>query len=96
MNNKYSTFPILNSSGNIVGLIPKSFIIVLLENHQFLKLDAFDNYQKQRIAKIFSKSISDVHGSSELLGESQRTGSKTEEFEEKVRTKIDTMVTEEL
>ena len=32
----FQTFPVLNSSGNIVGLIPKSFLIVLIENHHWV------------------------------------------------------------
>lgn len=29
----FSTYPVLNSAGNIVGMIPKNFLIVLIKNH---------------------------------------------------------------
>jgi CBS-domain-containing membrane protein len=28
----FSTFPVLNSAGNMVGVIPKNFLIVLIKN----------------------------------------------------------------
>ena len=44
LDNDFSTFPVLNSSGNVVGLIPKSFIVVLIENHHFMDRDKLDKY----------------------------------------------------
>ena len=32
---KHHTFPILNVHGNIVGLMPRNFIMVLLKNEAF-------------------------------------------------------------
>jgi hypothetical protein len=32
----FNNYPVLNSSGNIVGMIPKHFLIVLLENHHWV------------------------------------------------------------
>lgn len=34
----FSTYPVLNSAGNIVGMIPKNFLIVLIKNHQWVDL----------------------------------------------------------
>lgn len=31
----FSTVPVVNMAGRIIGLIPKNFVIVLLENHQW-------------------------------------------------------------
>ena len=38
----YSSFPVLNSSGNIVGIIPKNFIIKLIELHHWVDPDRLD------------------------------------------------------
>ena len=35
----FSTFPVMNSAGNIVGVIPKNFIIVLIENHHWVDVN---------------------------------------------------------
>jgi len=35
----HSAFPVLNMAGNIVGMIPKNFIIILLENHRWYSTD---------------------------------------------------------
>jgi len=32
---EFSTVPVVNMAGRIIGLIPKNFVIVLLENHQW-------------------------------------------------------------
>jgi CBS-domain-containing membrane protein len=36
---KHHTFPILNVHGNIVGLMPRNFIMVLLKNQAFYNHD---------------------------------------------------------
>jgi len=33
LNSHYSTIPVVNMYGSLIGLIPKSFVIVLIENH---------------------------------------------------------------
>lgn len=35
----HSAFPVLNMAGNIVGMIPKNFLIILLENHRWYSMD---------------------------------------------------------
>lgn len=32
----FSQYPVLNSAGNIVGMMPKNFLIVLIENHHWV------------------------------------------------------------
>ena len=39
----FSSFPVMNSSGNIVGVIPKNFIIILIENHHFVDVNQLDS-----------------------------------------------------
>lgn len=34
-NVNYSSIPVVNMAGKIIGLIPKNFIIVLIENHHW-------------------------------------------------------------
>ena len=31
--NSFNTIPVVNMAGRIIGLIPRNFVIVLLENH---------------------------------------------------------------
>jgi len=33
LNSHYSTIAVVNLFGSLIGLIPKNFVIVLLENH---------------------------------------------------------------
>jgi CBS-domain-containing membrane protein len=32
----FNVYPVLNSAGNIVGMMPKSFLIILIEMHQWV------------------------------------------------------------
>lgn len=50
----------MNSSGNIIGVIPKNFIIVLIENHHFVDVNQLDSYQKSKLPKMFRRSSSDL------------------------------------
>ena len=56
----FSTFPVMNSAGNIVGVIPKNFIIVLIENHHWVDVNQLDSYQKSKLPKMFRRSSSDL------------------------------------
>jgi len=38
----YSSFPVVNSSGNIIGVIPKNFIVKLIELHHWVDPDSLD------------------------------------------------------
>lgn len=35
----FNTLPVLNSAGNIVGMMPKNFLIVLIENRHWVNLE---------------------------------------------------------
>jgi len=35
----YSMYPVLNTAGNIVGMMPKNFLIVLIENHHWMDVN---------------------------------------------------------
>lgn len=41
----HSSFPVLNSAGNLVGLIPKHMIVILLEKKAFYKQKINKNVQ---------------------------------------------------
>ena len=43
--NQFSSIPVVNMAGKIIGLIPKNFIIVLIENHHWY-LDSTDDEKK--------------------------------------------------
>jgi predicted transcriptional regulator len=34
----FSQYPVMNSAGNIVGMMPKNFLIVMIENHHWMNL----------------------------------------------------------
>ena len=38
----YNTIPVVNSSGKLIGMMPKNFLIVILENHRFYELQGYD------------------------------------------------------
>ena len=46
----------MNSAGNIVGVIPKNFIIVLIENHHWVDVNQLDSQQRRRLPKMFRRS----------------------------------------
>ena len=50
----------MNSSGNIIGIIPKNFIIVLIENHHWVDVNKLDSQQRQKLPKMFRRSTSDL------------------------------------
>ena len=35
LDNDFSSIPVVNMAGRIIGMIPKNFVIVLLENHNW-------------------------------------------------------------
>jgi hypothetical protein len=35
LDHDFSSFPVLNMSGNVMGVIPKNFLIVLLQHHHW-------------------------------------------------------------
>jgi hypothetical protein len=40
LDSHYSTIAVVNMFGGLIGLIPKSFVIVLIENHWWYENDA--------------------------------------------------------
>ena len=50
----------MNSSGNIIGIIPKNFIIVLIENHHWVDVEKLDSEQRSNLPKIYRRSNSDL------------------------------------
>lgn len=65
-NNNYSTVSIVNMYGVLIGLIPRSFIVVLLEQHQWyehtktakgLPVDKAFKTMRQRAKEIREKAI---------------------------------------
>jgi CBS domain containing-hemolysin-like protein len=49
----FSMFPVLNSAGNIVGMMPKNILIVLIENQHWLDLKKLTQQQRQKLAKMY-------------------------------------------
>lgn len=44
-------FPVMNSKGNVVGLIPKNFLIVLIKNKAWYIWDKDSAYQESQTQK---------------------------------------------
>jgi hypothetical protein len=38
----YNTIPVVNSSGKLVGMMPRNFLIVILENLRFYEIEGYD------------------------------------------------------
>lgn len=51
----FSTYPVLNSAGNIVGMIPKNFLIVLIENHHWVDLRKLDPEKREKLIKMYKQ-----------------------------------------
>jgi predicted transcriptional regulator len=49
----FSSYPVLNSSGNIVGVITKNSLIVLIENHHWVDLAKLNAEQKGKLKKMY-------------------------------------------
>lgn len=55
----FNSFPVLNSAGNIVGMMPKNFIIVLIENHHWIDPNKLTNQQKLKLKNMY-QNIADI------------------------------------
>lgn len=55
----YSMFPVLNSAGNIVGMMPKNFLIVLVENHHWVDLNKLTGEQVKELKKLYFAEFDD-------------------------------------
>ena len=51
----FSTYPVLNSAGNFVGMIPKNFLIVLIENHHWVDLRKLDPEKREKLIKMYKQ-----------------------------------------
>ncbi|MFO0117079.1 MAG: hypothetical protein ACK521_05510 [bacterium] len=51
----FSSFPVLNSAGNIVGIIPKNFLIALVKNHFWLDESKLTERQKLKLPRMYRK-----------------------------------------
>ena len=71
-------FPILNKKGNVTGLIPRNFIIVILRNFQF-----YDMVHSQSTLEIDGPQINDSND----LSMSLNSRSQTKKMEEASRFK---------
>ena len=54
----FSSFPVMNSAGYIVGIIPKNFIIVLIENHYWVDVNKLDATARKKLPRMFRRSSS--------------------------------------
>lgn len=54
----YNVYPVLNSAGNIVGMMPKSFLIVLIENHHWVETKMLTYTQRKRLVEVYSNAAS--------------------------------------
>ena len=46
-------FPVLNSAGNMVGMIPKNFLIVLVKNHFWVDESQLTEKQKLKLPRLY-------------------------------------------
>jgi hypothetical protein len=49
----YSQYPVLNSQGNIVGMMPKNFLIVMIENHHWMNLSKLSQGQLTKLKEMY-------------------------------------------
>jgi len=54
----FSMYPVLNTAGNIVGMMPKHFLIVLLENHHWMDTKMLSLAQRQKLIEMYSSAAS--------------------------------------
>lgn len=54
----FSTFPVLNSAGNLVGMMPKNFLLVLIKNHKWLDENKLNQSQKNRLPRMYRSTSS--------------------------------------
>lgn len=49
----YSSFPVLNAAHNIMGMMPKNFLIVLIENHHWVNMKKYDREQRKNLQRLY-------------------------------------------
>jgi hypothetical protein len=50
----FSQYPVMNSAGNIVGMMPKNFLIVMIENHHWMDLKKLTTTQLIKLKKMYA------------------------------------------
>ena len=75
----FSMFPVLNSAGNMVGMIPKNFLIVLLKHHNFIDESKLTERQKAKLPRMYRR-LSDADELMVNLAEMQNENHFEENF----------------
>jgi hypothetical protein len=70
---------VLNSAGNMVGIIPKNFLIALVKNHKWLDESKLTKRQKMKLPRMYRKlshsnEVLDETGSDAFVRERNRKG----------------------
>jgi len=65
LQHEYSSFPVMNSAGFMVGIIPKNFIITLIKHHHFYNEQTLNEQQKAKLPKMYRN----VSSADELMQE---------------------------
>lgn len=79
---KYNMFPVLNMAGNIFGLIPKNFLVILVEHHNWYRApegkDVTELYATHKKADPGSSQVSEANPESDqkLLDSQAKGGSR--------------------
>ena len=56
----------LNSAGNIVGMMPKNFLIVLIENHHWVDVKKLTKEQRMKLKTMYA-SVENIQMDQNLL-----------------------------
>lgn len=54
----FNTIPVVNMAGRVIGLIPKSFIVVLIENHWWYNEDITIKRHKTQVTNFYRTAMS--------------------------------------
>ena len=59
---KHHAFPVLNSKGNFVGLIPRNFLLILLQERHFYgsNIDSMTEKEEYTSSKVMQSQVSDT------------------------------------
>ena len=55
LKNNFSTIPVVNMSGRLIGMVPRNFCIVLLENHAWYEHG--DTFAGRDITEVFDTAL---------------------------------------
>ena len=68
----YSMYPVLNTAGNIVGMMPKNFLIVLIENHHWMDVKMLSENQTKRLKMLYFPKYEDKKERKRALSETRK------------------------